>query len=87
LRAYLPLVFPTLLLAFLALLLAVLLDRLATDFFAALPEDLLAVFAVLLLAFFAAGFAATCLLLRIGATAIGGTIKGPETKPSAASGM
>jgi hypothetical protein len=75
----LPLVFATLGLIFFALFLAAFPERFATDFFAAFPEDFLAVLpAVFLLALFAAGFGATRLLLRTGATAIGGTMKGSE---------
>ena len=87
-RAFLPLVLATLGLIFFALFLTAFPERFARGFLAALVEDLLAVLpAVFLLALFAAGFAAARHLLGMGATAIGGTMKGSETRPSAASGM
>jgi hypothetical protein len=76
---------------FLEVFLEVCLAFLATAFFDFLAAVFLtAFFAVLLLAFFATGFAVRLVAprrcFRTGATAIGGTIIGSETRPSAASG-
>jgi hypothetical protein len=89
LRVFLAALLGDLLLAFFAVFLAALLDRFAAAFFTAFLADFLTAFFffAVLRAVFAARFGAARFFLRVGATAIGGTIMGSETSPSAASGM
>ena len=80
--------FGVFLLVFLAVFLAALLDLPAAVFLAAFAEDFLtAFFGLVFLLALAARLEAARFLLREGAAAIGGTIMGSETRPSAASGM